>query len=52
MDCPLKLIKDNTELLNIYSRFKRFGLYEGPTYPHEPAFYITVIELLDGVRNG
>ena len=56
MDCPDKLIKDNSELLNIYFRWKRYGLYDGPTYPDEPALYITVIDLLDAeagrLRNG
>lgn len=55
MDCPAKLIKDNSELLSIYFRWKRFGLhgYERGVmhfYPDEPALYITVIELLDSER--
>ena len=47
MDCPKKLVDDHHELINIWSRWKRFGLYNGPTYPDDPALYITVIEILD-----
>jgi len=55
-DCPYKLITDYADLLNVYFRWKRYGLHDGPTYPEEPALYIFVIDMLDAesgrLKNG